>query len=267
MFCKMQIEQKNNSLLVCYLLLIIIICLFSCKNDYKKIVAMNRNGTPGLVYEYANKNDTANFKVKIYYPDGRLQKEGAVVNGKYVGEIITYFHNGKIYEMDSLSEPCDIDSSPCTGALSRYNENGTISQRFSVIHRHVSGLSQNYDGKGILVKEYYLTQDSIKNGEYREYYDNGKLLYKAIYKNDTVIGYSYFFKENGDTLKYFLNYKGAMDLPYKKWLDNGDILTGNFLDKTKQKAVWKWYDKNGKEVKRKIVYQTKEGFISPEKSF
>ena len=193
-----------------------------------------------------------------------MQKEATIKNGEYVGEKITYFHNGKIYQIDSMSQPCRMDVNACDGVLIRFNENGTISQHFTIKNGYFNGVSQHYDGHGKLVKEYYLLNDSIKDGMYKEFYDNGKTSRLASYRNDTLIGYEYFFKENGDTIKYYNHYKGDLDFPYKKWLDNGHILLGNYGDKTSKYVVWKWYDKTGKEIKTKILRPSKIGFVTPE---
>jgi antitoxin component YwqK of YwqJK toxin-antitoxin module len=155
------------------------------------------------VYELPDRSDTLNYTLKMYYPDGQLQRIAQVVNGKYVGVIRTYFNSGKLYELDSLISACDVSSGECDETLIRYSENGKLSQRFTVRAGHFNGLSQQFDQKGLLAKEYELVDDSIKNGVYREFYDNGKILRSATLHMDTLVGYEYIFKENGDTLKYY----------------------------------------------------------------
>jgi len=88
----------------------------------------------------------------------------------------------EIYQIDSLSHPCETQVNACDGILIRFNENGTISQHFIIKDGYFNGLSRHYDGNGKLVKEYYLKYDSIKDGEYREYHDNGKIFCSATYK-------------------------------------------------------------------------------------
>ena len=152
----------------------------------------------------------------------------------------------------------------CNEILYRYNENGSISQQFIVAGGSLNGLSRHYNGNGVLVKEYYLINDSIKEGDYKEYFENGRILRQATYHMDTLVGTEYIFKENGDTAKYYSHYRGNPDLPYKKWLDNGNILLGNYSPKTSKYVVWKWYDKSGKELRTKIVHPSKNGFVTPE---
>jgi antitoxin component YwqK of YwqJK toxin-antitoxin module len=230
----------------------------------KKVIAKNKNGTPGIVFEYEDRNDTLNFDVKVYYPDGILQKEATIRQGKYVGRKMTYFHNGKPYQIDSLSQPCPINIDACDGAVIRYNENGSVSQRFTVKDGEFNGLSKHYDGRGKLIKEYILTHDSIKNGLYREFYDNGRISYLAYYSRDTLTGYEYFFKENGDTVKYYNHYKGVMSFPYKIWLDNGGTLYGEYKDSSMKEVVWKWLDKSNKEIKQRLMQAGPNGFNVPQ---
>ncbi len=73
-----------------------------------------------------------------------------------------------------------------------------------------------------------------------------------------------FFKENGDTLKYYKIYNGRQSMPYKRRLENGAILEGNFVDTSEKAAIWKWLDKSGKEIKRIIQHPVNKAFPSPE---
>lgn len=242
---------------------IVLLCLFfSCKNRFVKVIATSKSGRPGIVYEYSDKEDTLSYKIKVYYPDGRIQKEATVMDGKYVGKKITYFHNGRIYQVDSLLYPCDKQYFVCDGILTRYNENGSISQEFTVRNGQFNGLSKHYDNNGRLVKTYYLKDDSIKDGDYFEYYSNGNIARKAKFENDTLVGLEFFFQQNGDTLKYYSHVDGQMNFPYKKWLGNGNTLYGVHL---KGEAVlWTWQDKDGKVLKRQTILPSTSGYIIPE---
>jgi antitoxin component YwqK of YwqJK toxin-antitoxin module len=241
---------------------IAIFSFFGCKQKSVKVVARTKSGTPSVVLEYPDRSDTLTYTIKVYYPEGKLHKEAQVQDGKYVGEKITYFPNGKIYQIDSLSTPCDKLLYLCDGVLIRYNENGSISQRFEVKNGQFNGLSKHYDEQGILVKTYYLKDDSIKDGEYLEYFKNGKIAGRANYRNDTLIGMEYGFNENGDTLIYYSHHAGKLDLPFKKWLPNGNTLYGIRLNG--DSVLWTWYDKNGRVLKLEKVGATKSGYLIPD---
>jgi antitoxin component YwqK of YwqJK toxin-antitoxin module len=125
-------------------------------------------------------------------------------------------------------------------------------------------LSRHYDGQGRLVKEYFLKNDTIKDGDYREFNDNGTVAYKGTFKNNSLVGFQYFFDENGDTIKYYHTYENHLDFPYKKWFSDGRVMFGDYTDEKENSVTWKWYNKNGKEIKKQVVYSTKTGFPIPE---
>jgi hypothetical protein len=39
--------------------------IYACKNTVKKVMAKNKNGSIGVVYELPDKNDTLNFLMKV----------------------------------------------------------------------------------------------------------------------------------------------------------------------------------------------------------
>jgi antitoxin component YwqK of YwqJK toxin-antitoxin module len=103
----------------------------------------------------------------------------------------------------------------------------------------------------------------IKNGIYREFHDNGRIAFEGKYQNDTIVGFAYCFTESGDTSIYFNHHNGANSFPYKKWLDNGLTLLGDFTDASKKSVTWKWFDKRGKQIKIIIEYAKNKGFAVP----
>lgn len=61
-----------------------------------------------------------------------------------------------------------------------------------------------YYKNGIIKKEYYLNENKQLEGEFKEYYENGKVLVDCIYKDGKVEGEAKVFNENGDLfIKYY----------------------------------------------------------------
>ncbi len=85
----------------------------------------------------------------------------------------------------------------------------------------------------------------------------------ANYKNDTLVNYIYYFNEKGDTTKYYNHHNGVMTFPYKKWLDNGLVLYGNYTNNNEKEVLWQWFDKSGNETKREIIKAHSTGFVAP----
>jgi hypothetical protein len=54
-------------------------------------------------------------------------------------------------------------------------------------------------------------------------------------------------------MKIYNTWKGNEDFPTKKWLKNGQIFYAEYTDTTYDVALYRWTDKNGKELKREII--------------
>jgi antitoxin component YwqK of YwqJK toxin-antitoxin module len=242
---------------------LLLIVLASCNGDKKKVVSKFRNGNPQVVFEYSSTSDTTKYKIVEYTLSGNIAGEAFIDSGKYVGIRKAYYENGKVKEIDSITGYCAIGI-VCNGIVLSYYPNGKIHARLPFESGAVNGVCHYYDTTGALLQEYVVKDNTVKNGYYSEFHKNGVVRYQAAYRNDTIVGYVYFFSENGDTLKYYNHLDGIMRMPYKKWLEDGRTLVGNYVDTTEKAVLWRWYDKNGKETKRKILYPTKSGFVNPE---
>jgi antitoxin component YwqK of YwqJK toxin-antitoxin module len=238
--------------------------IYACKSNKREIIKTYPNGNPLVVFNFPDKNNKSQFGIEVFYPNGNIHRKLFVKNGYFVDSMITYFESKKVSQVDSLANPCDTLTRACNANRTIYYENGKIAERYVLKNGKYDGFSQHFDKNGILVKEYSLIKDSIKDGQYKEYDKNGKLDFKGFFKNDTLVGLCYYFDSNGDTIKYYNNYRGVMSLPYKKWLNDGRTLTGNFANEDKKSVLWVWYDKDNKKIKTMKGYPGKNGFIVPE---
>jgi len=252
-------RESCKYLFYCFL----IWCVCSCRHRMERVLYRHKNGRVALVREYPDGSDTLSFIMKEFYPDGTLRRIGDIRKGNYVGKIITFFKNGVVSQTDSILIPCNMITDACDEIMTRYNENGTVSQRFTIKQGIMSGLYQQYNPKGFLEKTYYLENDSIKNGDYKEYYPNGRIFRHMTYHMDTIIGTVYTFKQNGDTLLWDQYYKGQKSFPYKKWLDDGTTLEGDFVDDKSKAVIWTWRTKEGKEIKKEVRMPGKSGYVVP----
>jgi antitoxin component YwqK of YwqJK toxin-antitoxin module len=245
-------------------ILLILFVPVACKIARKRIVGRFPNGKVALIYYYPNKNDTLTFNSIEYYSSGQIHRRDSIQNGRVIGNSTIFYPNGKIYEIDSITNLPEIYGNRWDGKMTRYYENGNISEQFIIRKGIVDGLTRHYDESGILIKEYSL-KDTTKNGEYKEFYKNGQLSFETTYLKGVPVGFEYFFGEKGDTIKYYaINHMGEISLPYKRWLANGEVLTGNFIDTSQNSAIWIWLTKDGKEFKRKVEHSDMKTFVSPE---
>ncbi|HET6256756.1 MAG TPA: hypothetical protein VFE32_21975 [Puia sp.] len=232
-----------------------------CTHQVKRVVARYANGKAASVLVYPDSNDTTTYEMTNYFPDGNIFKVAQIRNGKYVGKKVTYFESGKVSQVDSLFHPCNRFTKEWDGMLFRFNENGTISQEYTVKKGLFDGLFRQYSDTGVLIKQYFLVDDSVKNGFYEEFYKNGRVSLKLNYNNDTLDGLAYFFDPNGDTIRYYNFRNNKMTFPYKRWLQDGQTMTGDIEDSAKKLVVWKWFDKNGNELKKEISIGIKEDYF------
>jgi len=241
-----------------------ILFLFCCCGlpGYKKHWKYG-NGYTEIVY-YTDFRKPENCFIKTFYPNGRLFQVAVMADGKYVGLKAMYSPDGYIRQTDYLLTPCDTSQKIRDELLTYYDKNGTISRRYTIKNGLQNGLSQYYDTTGKLRLECELKNGRIKDGLFNVYRSNGKPAYKGFYKNDTLVGYQYYFDEFGDSLKYYNTYKGQIDFPYKKWLYLELTLCGDYTDKRRKSVTWRWVDYTGKEIKRKILFPVNGNFVSPE---
>jgi len=131
----------------------------------------------------------------------------------------------------------------------------------------VDGRKIIYDSIGKISQEDSYREGKL-NGQEIMYYPNGKIKTYTNCRNDSSIGFEYDFNENGDTIKALVHYGMSVDgIFFRKWLSNGLVLTGRYGDKKRTFIIWKWIDKDNKEVKKLIDKGNKIGdysrFITP----
>ena len=243
--------------------LLLTVQIFSCKRPGKKIERY-KDGTIGIMYEYPDKTDTNTYTYVENYPNGRIHKRFNVQHNKIIGSPIIYYPGGTVYQVDSAFQPHDIYNPYWDGMTKRYYKNGLLQAELPVKKGVFEGLAKVFNENGILIKQYFLIQDSIRTGPYTEFYTNGTISVKAAYKNGLLDGMMYYFDEKGDTLKCYNTNKGEMVMPYKKWLDNGTILCGDYENDRGKTVIWKWYNKEGKLIKKERRELKGGGFAAPE---
>ena len=235
-------------------IIIILTFLFGCKTEYRKTIDTYSDGKTKSEYVYPDKNDKSNYTIVEYYNNGQISFKGTVENNKFVGVKLNYYPNGNLKEVDSIINPCELNSCCCDGKVLKYYNNGKLDQTYENRNGMANGMVHLYEndssGKlGII----YTYKDDKKNGTYKNFYNSGELYRLGTYRNDTLVDYIYYFEPNGDTMKINYTWKGKEDFPSKKWLDNGQIFYATYLDNTYNKALYRWTDKSGKELRREIV--------------
>jgi len=236
----------------------------SCKNEYHKVAERYPDGKVKDVWVYADKSDSTNFIFYSYYEDGKVRFKSKVLNNKYIGEKISYYESGQLQRIEKLYYPVALDDSLYDCDIINYQENGKLDNKYTYKNGFLNGTKFDYDSTGKLA----MTNDYVNgklNGKEFLFYPSGKVKRLTNARNDSAYGFEYEFDENGDTSKAFVHYGFSVDnIFYKKWLQDGLILTGSYGDSLRSFVVWSWLDKNNKIIKTKIDRGKNETFVAPE---
>lgn len=237
-----------------------LIAIFGCKREFKETIETFPNGQVKIEFIYSDQKNKDNYTIIHYYENGQIKFKGTVKNKKFIGEKLNYYENGNFSQIDSIISPCELDFCCCDGKVTRYYSNGELNQTFENRDGVANGLVTLYDddSSGVL-NSIYVYKDGEKNGVAKKFYSSGKLFKLSKFKNDTLVDKVYYFEESGDTMKIYNTWKGNEDFPTKKWLTNGQIFYAEYIDSSYNIALYRWTDKNGKELRREVVENQKSG--------
>ena len=132
-------------------------------------------------------NGIINGKGKEYFDDGKIKYEGNYLNGLRHGEGILYYNNGKIRFMGEYS----------------YGRiwNGKVfdcywKKFFEIING--AGYIRDYDYSGKILLSEGPYSNGEKNGEQKDYYDNGNIQFEGQYINGKPNGHGKKYETNGN---------------------------------------------------------------------
>lgn len=242
----------------------IIFLLQGCKTEYRKVDETYPDGKTKTEYIYPDKNDTTSYTTNVYYDNGKLMHRLKVRNNKFVDEKRSYYPNGETQEVEKLFEPVALDDSTYDCEITHYWEIGKLKSRFTYKNNLLDGRAYYYDSLGRLGR----TDDFINgklNGREIHYFPSGQIKELENVRNDSTYGFVYEFDKNGDTLTGYVQYGLSVNgVFYKKWRPNGVILMASYGDADRSFFIWKWIDKNNKEIKRWVDKGDNGKFIAPE---
>ncbi|MBN8701472.1 MAG: toxin-antitoxin system YwqK family antitoxin [Bacteroidetes bacterium] len=207
---------------------------------------------------------------KFYNEDGILTLEYYYENGKKTGEKKTYdSKTGKLLSIENFKEDVKQNFS------FNYHSNGKIKDKIPFVDGKENGNAFEYDTLGniITLTEYKLgftrkserinrkDRDGLKQGVWKDFYDNGNLKNEGRYLNDKKDGYFKDYALNGSLLKVekYTNGKLQEDAPELKKVDifteyhpTGKLkFTGGYKDGVPE-GVHRDYNDSGLIVSSKI---------------
>jgi len=181
-----------------------------------------------ILFSFSVSSQNADDGYKIFYfPDGKMQSEGTLRNGKPDGYWKTYYKNGKLksegnrkdYQLDSLWK--------------FYNEAGMVTLEINYRNDRKHGERRTYDNeKGRLEKRELFENDTL-NGTTELYYESGMLKKIIPYKKGKENGTGYEFAEDDGRIIAIVEYKNGYKIRQEKI---------NEKDKFNQKqGIWKTF--------------------------
>ena len=245
------------------LITLIFIVLLSCKKPYNKVLEKFEDGSVKIERIYNDKDVENEFKYIEYYNNRNIKFEGFVKNDFYRGLKKNYYENGNPMEFCHLTDSGKFNFCCPDGFYEIFYPNGKLEQTYYRINGKIDGIITNYDTLGLVQNELNVKND-IKNGIAKYYYSTGTISSIEHFKNDTLINFVVDFFESGDTSFRANIIEGNIYFPIKKWNEQGECISGNFLDENETKIKWIWKNSQDEVIKTEVFEAVDGEFIIPD---
>jgi len=157
-----------------------------------------------------------------YYDNGKPKVSGQKREGVKIGEWKDYFDNGNVSKLYSYTEgKMDVPKK-------YFFKSGSL--KYEITGNKDSVFKTEYHETGEIYSE-----RQVENGNYKEYYKNGKLRVNTTYVNSDLSGLWIGFSETGEK-EWEVNYLGGyLNGTYKQFYKNGKIkVEGKYFENEKQ---------------------------------
>jgi len=192
------------------------------------------------------KNNKRIGEWRQYHKNGQVSKAYSYNNGKYNKEQISYFENGIVSNKTKLEDGNFVHFG--------YYKSGKLSYK----RQDKSGYFKSYYESGAKeIEANYFESDLV--GEWKKFYENGKLEWLVTYKDGYRNGIYKKYDENGNLKLEGSNSKGKVNGEEKRYLPGNQLEWKGNYSKGVLKGTWTKYDQKGKKIE-KIKF--KEGITS-----
>jgi len=183
------------------------------------------------------------------YSNGKLKYTGQFENGNEVGKFIYFFPNGSKKSVLVFSE------NGLRAGVTNYYTTGKILSKGAYYNKKKDGIWRFYNGEQKLVKQdsyskglkdgawivFYVSNGNraseinwkggVKNGSWKEFFENGQLKLSATYANDKLIGEHKSFYLNRRVSRKGKYINGKQDGPWIAYSESGVIVNKAVFDK------------------------------------
>lgn len=187
-------------------------------------------------YSYNIKDGEQDGDFESLYASGEVYQKGTYKEGDLEGERLTLFRNGEINKKENFVEGKN------DGEYISYYINGQVSEEGTYKEGKKIGewTSYYYSGKKKSTQEF--GEDGKETGLETSYTEDGWKLSELIYKKGDIVAYK-FFDKDGNILSEDKR-KGG-DFYFKRYNENGVLITEGTYGKKDANGIWKWYYDNG----------------------
>ena len=208
--------------------------------EYKKGFIVNR--------EKINRYDQQRFKHgkwKYFHKNGNLQLEGNYKHGFKNGYFKEYSSDGNLISttkyVDDIKQE-EVAELVKLNIRKNYYKNGKVKVIASYKKGIPEGIRREYSPEGKIERSYIfkngkiigegiITEKGEKDGQWKEYYEDGNLKAEGSYNKDIKTGNWNFYHKNR-TLEQ----------------------EGSYTDKGKKEGIWKWYYDTGRLLREENFY-------------
>ncbi|MDX1348738.1 MAG: hypothetical protein R3279_00750 [Putridiphycobacter sp.] len=216
-------------------------------NGQIKSIESVKNGVKdGDSYVYNTEGDIVE---EAYFEKGQLTKKQLINQydeaGLKTGFWRTFYPNG------TLKTEANYEAGKLNGLYKQYNKYGSLEV---INYMQLDSISSNsrdivmielyreYYPGGVVEKVVGGLTNGKKNGQYREYDENGKLINGFLYSNDTIIAEGMILND------------GTFDGEWSYFYPSGKVLSKGAYENGKKNGVWTYYFENGK-IQQKGKYK------------
>ena len=192
------------------------------------------------------KNNKRVGEWRQYHKNGQVSKEYSYTDGKYNDASISYYENGIVSHKTELEDGIYVRF--------RYYESGNLEYK----RQYISGYFKSFYESGAKETEANYFEFELV-GEWKKYYESGKLEWLVTYKDGYRNGIYKKYNENGDLIVEGTTAKDKLHGEEKRYLPNNVLEWKGNYRKGVLSNTWIKYDENGNKIE-KIKF--KEGIIS-----
>ncbi len=206
------------------------------------LMAQNVGQKTDSIVNYTDINGLKQGKWTKVYPNKKRAYIAYFKNNKLIGEYKRFYENG------TLAMETNYDTNE-SGYAKIYYDDGILSAEGKYIKRNVKdGLWKYYGTDGRLVVEVNFT-NGINNGTEIKYWKNGQILEKKTWENGKMIGVWSRYYSNGLT-RFQIQYQdGKRTGKIQMFHPNGKMYVKGHYKNNLKEGNWVYYDPEGKVVR------------------